>query len=295
MNVVAACDEKNMKITIRKAVLCALAFGISAPIGLRAIAVGIQAYHISLAAQGAAQVPFTGVTAIQAEYMNCKLPANGNQQAANTRVRAVAADGSLNETIRFGSEVTGTIRRSDGALIKTYEHIKSKTSFQTSFTGPAVRASLRDPGTGCLLPYGGQRTEGEKKIGEDTLLGYPTIKTLVESSDRRRTSWMAPGLGCFEIQALLEFYDPKEPGKITGNSLIVTQSVAAGPPNPVLFESAGLVERKPSEIALENLTWKFRSKGEPEDKARELARQRVINNTNMLLLDTQYEQKKLTR
>jgi hypothetical protein len=284
-----------MRINIKKALLGAFLFGISASIGLRAIAVGIQTYHISLAAQAATQAPFTGVTAIQAEYMNCKLPANGNQQPANTRVRVVAADGSLSESIRFGSEVTGTIRRSDGALIKTYEHIKSKTSFQTSFTGPAVRASLRDPGTGCLLSYGGQGIQGEKKIGEETLLGYPTIKTLIESSDRRRTAWMAPGLGCFEMQALLEFYDPKEPGKITGNSLIVTQSVAVGPPNAVLFESAGLVERKPSEIALENLTWKFRSKGEPEDKARELARQKVIKNTNVLSLDIQYEQKKLTR
>ena len=89
-----------MKINARKAVLFALAFGISVPLGLRAIAVGFQAYQISLAAQVAVQAPFTGVTAIQAEYMNCKLPVNGNQQPANTRVRAVAADGSLSDTIR---------------------------------------------------------------------------------------------------------------------------------------------------------------------------------------------------
>jgi hypothetical protein len=285
-----------MRVNIRKAVLGAFVFGIAVPLSVRVIAMGFQAHKLSLAAQAAMETPFIGVTAVQAEFMNCKLPASANQQPANTRVRAVAADGSLSESIRSnGSEVTGTIRRADGVLIKTYEHIKSKSSFQTSFTGSAVRASLRDPVSDCLLSFEGQGIPGEKKIGEETLLGYRTIKTLLENSDRRRTAWMAPGLGCFEVQALLEFYDPKEPGKITGNSLIITQSVTVGPPNAGLFEAAGLVERKPSEISLENLTWKFRSKGEPEDKARELARQKVTKNANLLSLDIQYEQKRLTR
>jgi hypothetical protein len=253
-------EENQMNISIKKMTFLAVAIGVAIPLSIRAVDIGIHNYRLVMAAQAVTQSGFNGVTAVQAEIMNCKLPPTGKQRIANTRKRAIAADGSLSDVIRYtGSDETrGTIRRADGAFIQTFEHIKSKTSVQTQTIGPLLKTGLRNPATDCLVSFSGEAITGEHKIGEEMLLGHRTIKTLLESHDRRMTTWMAPDLGCFGVQLLLEFYDPQQPGKVMSNSLIVTESLLAGPPDSGLFEPPpGLVERKPSEITLENTSGVF--------------------------------------
>jgi hypothetical protein len=285
-----------MNLSVKKIALLGVTLGMIIPVTIYGVGMGVQRYKLVMASQAAAAAGFNGVTAVQAEIMNCKLPVMGKQIAANTRTRAVAADGSLSEVIRYtGSDETqGIIRRADGAFIRTYEHIRSKTSVQTKTVGHEVKSALRDPAAGCLSSFSGHSTPGERRVGEEILLGHLTIKTVLESEDRRRTSWMAPGIGCFEVQALLEFYDPKEPGKVTGNSLIITENLVVGPPDPALFGAPSvLVERKPSEITLENYVRSFRRAGHQEDKARALAREKIAKNPRAFELDNRYEQIKL--
>jgi hypothetical protein len=285
-----------MSISIKKITLLALAIGVAIPLSIRAVGRGIHSYKLTMAAQATHPSEFNGVTAVQAEIMNGKLPLTGKQNIATTRTRAIAADGSLSEVIRYtGSDIaTGTIRRSDGAFIRTFEHIKSKLSFQTQTIGPLLKAALRNPATNCLVSFSGQAIPGEHQVGKEMILGHRAVKTLLESPDRRLTTWMAPDLGCFAVQVLLEYYDPKEPGKVKGNSLIVTESLIAGPPDAGLFEPPpGLVERKPSDITLENYTRSFRLAGKLESEARQLAREKLAKQTRAFDLDARYAQQKL--
>lgn len=127
------------------------------------------------------------------------------------------------------------------------------------------------------------------------MLGHSTVKIAFEGADRRVTTWMAPGLGCAMLQELMEFYDPNQPGKVTANSLILTEQVTGGPPDSSLFQPPpGLVERKPSEITVENLARSFRRAGHSEEKARELAREKA-KNSQSATLDSRYEQIKLAQ
>lgn len=265
-------------VSLRFAVLT-LILGLTAPFAVQAVRQSRQDKVLALAAYAVDHSGFTGVTVVQMEYLNCKFPLDkANVKQAAVKTRALSPDGSrVDITRQVDSDESHAVIRLPKSYSQTYPHVNSRLTLHKDSVNPDhLKAVMRDPKSDCLTTYGGDVFEGEAKIGEEEILGYLTVKTQRAIDGRIRTVWLAPTLGCFELQMLTEYADdPKQPGVVIQNSFITPTRVMRGRPEQSLFYPQGLVERKPSDINIEIIARRIRMTGVGEAEAYVMAKKNL--------------------
>lgn len=240
-----------------------------------------------LAYQAAASNPFDGATVVQIERLNCD-PIKKEGAIHTMRTKVLGPGGERSEVIRHTTgEVDRIILTPGGSMIHAYDHLRRKITRKSAVRAEARRLAMLDPRSGCQRTYGGSPSApGElRHTGEEVIAGYTTVKSVYETADRRLTVWRAPALGCFELQAFLEFKVKSDPSKTASSTLVSSQSVKVGVSPGAFDVPSDFAESKPSEVALDNIRFQLRRSGKTDAEADELAKLAVAKQAKALTAD----------
>lgn len=184
-------------------------------------------------------------------YLTSRVSAPQGVLLASRISRAVRSNGDWAERIDNARVplITREIRLAGGSLVHANDLAGAKSTFRQHRLSNLSKLMLDlDPATGCRSPRPELGSEGQRPLVEsgESILGFRTVKAV--SADTRRTTikWLAPEIGCAELQAIHEFRDAS--GKVEGTNWQVAERVELGEPGATLFQTDTLAETKPSEV-----------------------------------------------
>jgi hypothetical protein len=220
---------------------------------------------------GLAGAPFPGLTAHRAEYLNCSRDNLVPTALSTRRLLYMAPSGELAETVEHVNSKDKSVIRfihAKGESMQIYENLQIYNVIrQGQFRPESTMKRLGDPSSECAATIDGRANEqAGRKIGEETLLGYRTIKYYRSNGPAgNRTTWLAPELGCFAVQTETVW----APGRSGSGSctLQVTERIQVGAPAPSAFEPPPTFRQvKPSETIIESFKARLRAAGVAESE-----------------------------
>lgn len=206
-----------------------------------ALIVGLSSFHSKLQI-GDDTVPFT------ARYAETSVnPITGQTVQMPLLYMAVRSDGTISSGSMDPRLGYRRIRnRQHKVEVTVSDFLRIKTTLDHGyipFTPP--RRALRPD---CRPRVEGVEAIGVRAVAGFRAYGYRMVRVLPDGSKREHVQWLAPDLGCWEIQQVTRRYDPK--GTLEGVFEKKALEVELGDPDSSLFRvPEDYREVKPSERA----------------------------------------------
>lgn len=245
-----------------------------------------------------AQGQFRGLTAQQASF--CCDPSDAACKPTMQTTIVMRADGGTAGTTvegRAGNPRVLSIHANDH-IYTVHHQVSAFTVIPSSRTSTvALQGAMGNPATNCEYRFDAtpRFPLGDTYQGIDTVLGYRTHKFVAKTPSSVVTYWLAPDLGCFEIQKDTSWTDGAK--NKASRTRVVTLSVVEGTPDPSAFQvPQGYQEMKPSDLFRAVEIAKFMSAGMSQADAQTKADAYLAKNgqglqqqDNMYLLGRQRE------
>lgn len=279
-------------MTIKKLVvltLCGLFIGFAITVASRRMRLNAsEATKAQNAFVAFAASPFVGLTAHRSEYLNCSRDKVDPDRLSTRRILYVSPAGETAEVIEQPSSKEKPMMRlvhARGKAMHIYEHLGLFFAVPENGSRPenSIR-SLGDPNTDCTKTMDGRDFEkAGARIGEESLLGYRAVRFQKNLNGTERTTWLAPDLGCFDIQT--EYIWAPGAAGVRTTTLQRTERIVVGPPGSGVFQAPETFRRvKPSEAHQAVVAARLRANGVAEDEVRRQVAE-VLNDKLLTSLD----------
>jgi hypothetical protein len=161
--------------------------------------------------------------------------------------RAIRSNGDWLERIENARVplVTREIRFADGRFVQANDFAGAKSTFRRHRASNLAKLLVGlDPSTGCKSPY--REIESREPLphfqGGERIAGVETLKAVFLNGKRTSTKWVAPWLGCAELQIIHEFKDAS--GKVESTDRLTRSEWRRA--NPTLRYSPWTLWPRPS-------------------------------------------------
>lgn len=292
MRLLSVLMGRNIEMTLKKLIvltLCGLFIGFVVTVASRRM--GLAASEASRARNAFiafAASPFVGLTAHRVEYLNCSRDKVDPGRLSTRRILYVSPAGETSEVIEQPSSKEKPVMRlvhARGRAMHIYEHLGLFFAVPENRSRPenSIR-SLGDPNTDCIKAMDGRDFEkAGVRIGEESLLGYRAVKYHKSLNGTERTTWLAPDLGCFDIQTEY-IWGPGATGVRT-TTLQLTERLVVGPPGIDVFQAPEAFRRvKPSEAHQAVVAARLRANGVAEAEVQRQVAE-ILNDKLLTSLD----------
>lgn len=233
----------------------------------------VQRDQMQHALSAIASSPFEGLTAIQEHYLCALEGASTNIPFATHKV-AYDRNGFTSEDVTIPTEFSHLrIFQKEGFWIHSTLNRNTHTAVKATYTSARKLLGRPDPATKCIKQNDGQDyfspLTNPVIVKEDNILGYKAYLVSWRSDKADVKSWMAPDLGCFEIQSeQVWLANPNKKDAVRTSTSKVTKSIVLGNVDPEMFRlPANSKSMKPSEYMAEEAYEKVLRKTNDASKA----------------------------